>query len=135
MQRSPWSVFRKPWFSHTFSVIRQYQNYRNVWKNWGFLKTDHRLLWTPDLVYCFFELVSYCFQRESIKYMNSRTELADFEFQYKSSNFPPSCPDYPWCNYEHELLYSRGVSSLLLFAVKHLKTLEDCFWYSKISTH
>ena len=29
MQRSLWSAFRKPWFSHTFSVIRQYQNY---WK-------------------------------------------------------------------------------------------------------
>ena len=70
VQRSPWSVFRKPWFSHTFSVIRQYQNY-NVWKNWGFLNTDHGRLCTPDLVYCFFELVSYSFQRESIKYMNS----------------------------------------------------------------
>ena len=33
-------------------------------------------------------------------------EIADFEFLYKSSNFPPSCPDYPWCNYERELLYS-----------------------------
>ena len=26
---------------------------------------------TPDLVCCFFELVSYSFQTESIKYMNS----------------------------------------------------------------
>ena len=43
----------------------------NVWKNQGFLKTDHGRLCTPDLVYCFFELVSYSFQRESIKYMNS----------------------------------------------------------------
>ena len=42
----------------------------NVWKNWGFLKTDHVVLCTPDLVYCFFELISYSFQRESIKYMN-----------------------------------------------------------------
>ena len=32
-------------------------------------------------------------------------ELAGFEFQYKSLNFPPSCPDYPWCNYERQLLY------------------------------
>ena len=29
-----------------------------------------------------------------------------FEFQYKSLNFNPSCPDYPCCNYERELLYS-----------------------------
>ena len=46
-------------------------NYRNVWENQGFLKTDHGLLCTSDLVYRFFELVSYFFQRESIKYMNS----------------------------------------------------------------
>ena len=26
--------------------------------------------------------------------------------QIKSSNFPPSCPDYPWWIYERELLYS-----------------------------
>ena len=37
-----------------------------------FLNTDHGLLCTPDLVYCFFQLVSYSFQIESIKYMNSR---------------------------------------------------------------
>ena len=40
-------------------------------KIWGFLKTDHGRLCTPDSVYCFFELVSYSFQRESIKYVNS----------------------------------------------------------------
>ena len=39
--------------------------------NQGFLKTDHRLLCAPDLVFYFFELVSYSFQRESVKYMNS----------------------------------------------------------------
>ena len=45
----------------------------NVWENQGFLKIDHGLLCTPDLVYCFFELVNYSFQllTESIKYMNS----------------------------------------------------------------
>ena len=42
-----------------------------VWENQVFLKADHGLLCTSDLVYCFFELVSYSFQRESIKYMNS----------------------------------------------------------------
>ena len=30
----------------------------DVWKKWGFLKTGHGLRGTPDLVYCFFELVS-----------------------------------------------------------------------------
>ena len=34
-------------------------------------RTDRGLLCTADLVYCFFELVSYSFQRESLKYMNS----------------------------------------------------------------
>ena len=34
------------------------------------LKTDRGLLCTPDLVYCFFELVSYSFQTESIKYIH-----------------------------------------------------------------
>ena len=42
-----------------------------VRKNWVFLKTDHGRLCTPDLVYCFFEHVSYSFQKESRKYMNS----------------------------------------------------------------
>ena len=37
----------------------------------GWEKTDHGLLCTPVLVYRFFELVSYSFQRESIKYVNS----------------------------------------------------------------
>ena len=43
----------------------------SVWENQVFLKADHGLLCTSDLVYCFFELVSYSFQGESIKYMNS----------------------------------------------------------------
>ena len=72
MQRSPWSVLRKHRYSHTFSVILQYQNYRNVWKNWGFLKLDHQLLCAPGLRCSFFELVSYSFQRGGIKYINLR---------------------------------------------------------------
>ena len=58
----------------------------NVWKNWGFLKTDHGRLCTPDLVYFFFELVSYSSQRESIKYMNPgriswlKSPIQSFEF-------------------------------------------------------
>ena len=30
--------------------------------------------------------------------------------QYKSLNFPPACPDYPWYNYEREFLYSEVCS-------------------------
>ena len=36
-------------------------------------------------------------------------DLAVFEFQYKSLNFPPSCPDYPRCNYEREPVYLDSV--------------------------
>ena len=43
----------------------------NAWEN-KFSKTDHGILCTPDLVYCFFEFISYTFQRESVKYINSR---------------------------------------------------------------
>ena len=47
-------------------------NYRKcIWRNQGFLKTYHGLLCTTDLAYCSFELVSYSFQRERGKYMNS----------------------------------------------------------------
>ena len=72
IKRRPWSVFRKPQFLHTFSVILILSNYRKCmgiprFSEW----TDHRLLCTPDLRYSFFELLSYSFQRESIKYMNS----------------------------------------------------------------
>ena len=114
MQRSPWSVFRKPQFFHTFSVILILSNYKIVWQYQGFLKTDHGILCTPDLRYGFFELVSYSFQRESIKYMSymNSGRIAGFEFQYKSLNFPPSCPDYPWCNYDCEFLYYLGCRSL-----------------------
>ena len=62
------SVFRKAQFFHTFSVNLILLIYR---KCMGFQKNDHGLLCTPDLVYCFFEFVSYYFQRESIKCMNS----------------------------------------------------------------
>ena len=53
------------------SVIRQCQNYLKCMEICRFLKTDHGLFCTPDLVYSLFDLVSYSFQRESIKYMNS----------------------------------------------------------------
>ena len=69
-QRISWSVFRKPQFFHTFSVISDTVELQKMYGK-GFLKTDHGLIYTRDLVYCFFELVRYSFQRESIRYMNS----------------------------------------------------------------
>ena len=90
----------------TYTLIFWYcQITENAWKNQGFLKTDHGLLCTPDLVYCFFELVSYSFQKEKASNIWIQEELGGFEFQYKSLNFLPSCQDYPWCNYGRELLY------------------------------
>ena len=88
------------------------------WSNYVYRHTsDHGLLCTPDLVYCFFELVSYSFQRESFRYMNSgRNSGLSILIQI----FPPSCPDCPWCNYKREILYKalwnskRSDSNLLL---------------------
>ena len=58
-------------FPYIFCNSGQCQNYRKCRENWAFLKTDHGLFCTADLVYCFLEIVSYSFQRETIKYMNS----------------------------------------------------------------
>ena len=44
------------------------------------LKSNKGLLYTPDLAYSFFKLISYIFQRESDKYV-----------------FRPSFLDYPAC--------------------------------------
>ena len=73
------------------------------WSNYVYRHiSDHGLLCTPDLVYCFFELVSYSFQRESFRYMNSGRNSG---LWILIQIFPPSCPDCPWCNYNRELLY------------------------------
>ena len=32
-----------------------------------------------------------------------------FELPYKSLNFSPSCPDYPWFTQERELVYGPGL--------------------------
>ena len=61
-------------------------------KNWGFLKTDHRIVCTPDLVCYFFELLF----KEKASNVWIQEDLAGFEFQYKSLNFSPSCPDNAW---------------------------------------
>ena len=39
--------------------------------------------------------------------MAAVTSRANQPYKCKSLNFPPSCPDYPWCNYELKLLCSR----------------------------
>ena len=71
VQRSPWSIFRKPQFFHTFSVILIHCRItEDVWEYQGFLKADQGLLCTPYLRNSVFELLGYSFQRESIKYMN-----------------------------------------------------------------
>ena len=76
----------------------------NVWKNQGFLKTDHGLLCTPDLVYCFFELVSYSFQRESIEYMNSGRN-SGLWILIQIFEFPAILPCYPWCQTRTQSLF------------------------------
>ena len=62
--------------------------------NWGFLKTDHGRLCTPDLVCCFFEFVSYSFQRESIKYMN-RGRISRLKIPIQIFEFPAILPWLP----------------------------------------
>ena len=58
--------------SHTNWQPRIRQNYRKCMEKSRFSKNCQitGLLCTPDLVYCFFELVSYSFQGELGKYMN-----------------------------------------------------------------
>ena len=62
--------------------------------NQGFLKTDHGLLCTPELEYCFFKLVSSSFQRESIKYMNSG-RISCLWFLKQIFEFPAILPWLP----------------------------------------
>ena len=50
-------------------------------------------------------LTHWCKQLTSSIY--SFQESVSFEFPYKPLNFPPSCPDCPWCNLRRDLLYSR----------------------------
>ena len=59
-----------PWYSHTFSVIWKYQNYRKCMEKLSFSQNWSRTC-TPDLRCSFFELVRYFFHIRSIKYMNS----------------------------------------------------------------
>ena len=84
MQRSPWSVLRKPWFSHRFSVIRQYQNYRKCMeklkssKNWSRTSLHSRFsilfLWTRKLLFSKRKLQIYEFRNKK-QALNSTTNL------------------------------------------------------------
>ena len=72
VQRSPWSVFRKPQLFHTFSVILILSNYRKCMgisrfsKNWPRTSLHPRFkVWLLET-----RIQSYSFQRETIKYMS-----------------------------------------------------------------
>ena len=48
---------------------------------------------------------------------------------YKSSSFPPPCPDYPRCNYERELLYWREWCSATSSRLRrYIKLLHELFF-------
>ena len=67
------------------------------------------------------QLTSYTFQRERGKYIWIQEQEAGFKFQYKSLNFPSSCPDYPWCNYERVQRWLLKSDPLTL----HVQASED----------
>ena len=107
-QRNPWSVFRKPLFFHTFSVIWILSNYRKCMgkprfsKNWSQTSLHSRFsvffLWTRNLLFSKRE-------REIIKYMNSgRNSWLWVLIQI--FKFPGILHWLPWCNFERELLSS-----------------------------
>ena len=132
MQRRPWSVFRKPQFFHTFSVILILSNYRKCTgksrfsKNWSWTSLHSRFRVLTVLF-----LWSYSFQRERIKYMNSGRNRRLWNIKYKSSNFPPSCPDYPCCNNERELLNTETpnkspITCSKVLVVNNLKAVRTC---------
>ena len=76
----------------------------NAWRNQGFLKTVRTgLLCTPDLVYCFFELISYSFQGERGKYMDSG-RISWLWIPVQIFEFPVILPWLPMMQlYEREL--------------------------------
>ena len=135
MQRSPWSVFRKPWFSHTFSVIRQYQNYRKCMeelrfsKNWSQTSLNSRFselfLWTRKLLFSKRKYQIYEFTNW-ISWLWSPIQI--FEFPAILPRLPMMqlwawTPLFPWS---------------FLVAVICRKTSENTgrlFLNSKISTH
>ena len=99
--------------AHTFSVILILSNYRKCMGKSRFSKIWSRtslhsrfsvlFLWTRKLL--------FSNTKHQMKYMNSGRNSGLWN---KSSNFPPSCPDYPWCNYERELLYCEIIKKLNL---------------------
>ena len=99
--------------AHTFSVILILSNYRKCMGKSRFSKIWSRtslhsrfsvlFLWTRKLL--------FSNTKHQMKYMNSGRNSGLWN---KSSNFPPSCPDYPWCNYERELLCCEIIKKLNL---------------------
>ena len=82
------------------------------------------ILCTPDLVYCFFELVSYSFQRESIKYMNSG-RISWLWIPIQIFEFPAILPWLPmmqlwaWTPLKRSQLLPELISSLLQWINMH----------------
>ena len=99
--------------AHTFSLILILSNYRKCMGRSRFSKIWSRtslhsrfsvlFLWTRKLL--------FSNTKHQMKYMNSGRNSGLWN---KSSNFPPPCPDYPWCNYERELLYCEIIKKLNL---------------------
>ena len=71
-------------------------------------------LWTRKLL----------FSKRKHQIYELRKNKLTFEFQYKSSIFPPSCSDYPWCNYYRELLYSPQRKMILPFSHFYLLVIN-----------
>ena len=82
--------------------IRQYQNYRKCMEKSRFSKNCQNgtslhpifsvlFLWTHKLLFS---------RRTWQMYELAKNKLA----LNSSTNFPSSCPNYPWCNYERALL-------------------------------
>ena len=71
------SVFRKPWFSHTFSVFRQYQNYRKSMKNWDFewIEADCALKISILRYFAFFLELTFIKSWRIVSMVTGRTTL------------------------------------------------------------
>ena len=81
---SPWSFFKKPWFTQTFSVIREYQNFRKCMKELRFSKNWSRtslhsrfsvlFLWTRKLLFSKRKHQIYEFKKKHLA-LNSNANL------------------------------------------------------------
>ena len=60
--------------------------------------------------------------------MAAVTSRANQQYKCKSLNFLPSCPDYPWCNYERKLLCSRLQNSRFFLSKSVKKSVKRGVW-------